>query len=156
VRLAIGIMATSSTRDRPSIYATQSPTTTPKAFRPAPYKLIPFDPVPVFLTIASFAIFVNLLVLLAVLFKGVWKPRLEEYMKRLISSAEKECTETPRQLSQRSEVGSYEMDVCVGSSRSSVRPPRRRVPIEHWGENDPALAHQVWGPGGAAMRDSLE
>ena len=83
---------------------------THKAFRPAPYKLIPFDPVPYFLVIAGVAIIVNLLVLLAVLLKSL-RPNMVEHAKKLIRPEKKQRAECPCYPSRGSVDGDYEMDV---------------------------------------------
>lgn len=123
------------------------------SFDMGPYKLIPFDPVPFFLAIACLAIVVNLLVLLGVLLKNL-KPNLAEEFKKLICTEKKAREEGPCHPTQRSADGDYEMDVGVGSSATTARLPQRTISKDE-ARDDAAFLGQTWGPGGAAMRDSM-
>jgi hypothetical protein len=128
---------------------------THRSFDPAPYKLIPFDPVPFFLAIASLAIAVNLLVLLGILLRSL-KPSLAEHVKKLMWSAGNERRKEPYIPRERYADGAYEMDIGMGGSRGTLTPPKRTILSKNAVENDSAFLGRIWGPGGAAMRSSVE
>jgi hypothetical protein len=128
---------------------------THRSFDPAPYKLIPFNPVPFFLAISSLAIAINLLVLLGILLKSL-KPNLAEHIKKLMWSAGNERRKEPNIPRERYADGAYEMDVGIGGSRGTLKPPKRSIPSKNAVEKDSALLGRIWGPGGAAMRNSIE
>jgi hypothetical protein len=122
-------------------------------FEPTAHRLLPFNPVPLFLSIALFAIFVNLLVLLGVLAKHM-KPNLVKDVKQFIFPATRAREDCPCRPTQRHADVDYEMDVGVGSSANTVRLPKRTV-LEGELRDAAAFLGQTWGPGRAAMRGSM-
>jgi hypothetical protein len=127
-----------------------------KSFNPAPYKLIPFDPVPFFLVIAGLAIIINSLVLLGIVLKSLNLDPAET-IKKLIWSGEGKGLKNPCHPARRSADGEYEMDVGIGSSIGTMAPSKRAAPLRDAviDDDEPAVLGQIWGPGGAAMRDSV-
>jgi hypothetical protein len=123
------------------------------SFKPAPYKLIPFDPVPFFLAIACLAIVVNLLVLLGVLAKNL-KPNMAEEIKKLVLTKRSAREKCPCHTTQRCVDGDYEMDISVGSSAIVGKLPQRTA-LGDEVRDEAAFLGGIWGPGGAAMRDSM-
>lgn len=122
-------------------------------YDPAAHKLLPFNPIPVFLAIAGLGIVFNLLVLLRVLAKHL-KPNLAEEFKQLVRPARRAREDGPCRPTQRSADGDYEMDIGVGTSASTAKLPKRTV-LEGEVRDDAAFLGQTWGPGGAAMRGSM-
>jgi hypothetical protein len=123
-------------------------------FTPAPYKLIPFDPVPFFLAIAGLAIMVNLLVLLGILLKSLDLDLVERVKIVIQAKAKAKGPDlSPSLLPRRPVDGAYEMNVGVGSSRETDRPSKRMVAMRDASEDDTGFDCHIWGPGGAAMRE---
>lgn len=120
---------------------------THNSLSPAPYKLIPFDPVPCFLAIAGLAIVVNLLVLVGVLLKSL-KPNLVGKVKKLVWSEDKNRGNRPFDPPQTFAGETYEMDVEVGSPTATARPPRQYTAEGHVGSGA-----QSWGPAGQRCED---
>lgn len=122
-------------------------------FEPTAHNLFPFNPAPLFVAIAGFAIVVNLLVLLRVLAKHL-KPNLARDIKQFIFPATRAREDGPCRPTQRSADGDYEMDVGVGSSTNTAKLAKRTV-LEGEVRDDAAFLEQTWGPGGAAMRGAM-
>lgn len=127
---------------------------TQRSFDQTHYKLIPFHPVPFFLAIAGSAILVNLLVLLGILLQSL-KLNLAERFKHFIRPEKKKQKEEAGFPTHRFADGAYEMDVGVGSSSETANPPQRTTPVRNTAEKNLECLGQIWGPGGAAMRDSM-
>lgn len=84
-------------------------------FEPAPYKLIPLDPVSFFLAAASLAIAVSLLVLLGILLKSM-NLSLAEQLKKLIRPEARVPEEDLYCSAQRFADDAYEMEIGEGST----------------------------------------
>lgn len=125
---------------------------THKAFIPAPYKLIPFDPVPFFLAIAGIAIFANLLVLLGVLMRSL-NLEIVQRVEALIQTRTKKREISPSVPVRGPVDGAYEMDVGIGGSESSGSHRRGGSLLRCLGDREAESLDHIWGPGGAAMRN---
>lgn len=127
---------------------------THEAFEPARYKLIAFNPVPFFLTIAPLAIVANLPVLLGIRLKSP-NVDLAKHVTKLIRSEEMACEDDLDCATLGYANKGYEMEVEEGSSWRGGTTSARDSLARSAMEADQTVLGQIWSPEGAATRDSF-